>query len=205
MTSRAAPFPTSSRPRSSPLGIYYLAMARGGIFAAIIAALAWDYACIAFRLVRRKRIPGILVLASLGLTARTILALASHSAFLYFLQPCLSTAGVGLLFAVSILVGRPLAAKLAHDFVPMPAGFCDRPEIRKVFVQITGVWAVVNVINGAAALALLLTQPIAIYNLEKTGEAHFVTALGVAVSAWWFMRTVRRHRHLPQLSIVSGL
>jgi hypothetical protein len=133
-----------------------------------------------------------LLLSSLGLTARTVLALLAHSTFVYFLQPCLATAAVGALFLFSIPAGRPLAERLAHDFVPFPAGFVSGPRIRRVFVQITVIWALVNLLNAGTAVLLLVSQPVATYLAAKTVTAAAITGSGVLVSAWWFKRCVRR-------------
>jgi hypothetical protein len=175
-----------------PLGIFYLSLWQTGTIGAIYTALAWCYLALLRRVVFRQRIPGILLLSALGLTVRTVLALAAHSTFVYFLQPCLATAAVGGLFLLSIPAGRPLAERLAHDFVPFPPGFVARPRIRKVFVQITVIWALVNLINAAGALLLLVSQPIATYLVAKTGMSAAVTGLGVLLSVWWFKRALRR-------------
>ena len=78
----------------------------------------------------KERLPGVLVIAALGLTARSVVALASGSSglFVYFLQPSLATALVGGAFLFSVPLGRPLAEKLAHDFVPMPPVVFQRPQ-----------------------------------------------------------------------------
>lgn len=176
-----------------PLGIFYLSMWQIGTNGAIYTALAWAYLALIRRLIKRQRVPGILLLSILGLTARSVLALAAHSIFVYFLQPSLATAAIGGLFLFSIPAGRPLAERLAHDFVPFPPGFFKRPAIRKAFMEITAIWALVNLINAAGALILLVSQPIATYLAAKTGLTSTVTATGVLVSAWWFKRTLRRH------------
>jgi hypothetical protein len=179
-----------------PLGLFYAALWGIGSTGAILTALAWNYLAIARRLARKDRVPGILLLASLGLTARTLIALASGSMFIYFLQPSLATAAVGAAFLVSVPFGKPLAQRLAHDFVPMPAGFAKQPVIRKVFAQITLLWALVNLINAAGTVVLLVSAPLATYLAAKTGLSAGVTLTGILLSSWWFRRTLRRAGHL---------
>lgn len=176
-----------------PLALFYLSLWQLGTDGAIFTALGWAYLAVLRRLILRQQIPGLLLLSTLGLTARSVLALAAHSAFVYFLQPSLATAALGGLFLFSIPAGRPLCEKLAHDFVPFPPGFLKRPAMRRVFVQITAIWALVNLINAAGAVLLLVSQPIATYLAAKTGFTATVTGLGVLVSAWWFKRNLRRH------------
>jgi hypothetical protein len=174
-----------------PLAVFYLSLWQWGSHVAIWTALGWSYLALGRRLVQRRRIPGILLLGVAGLTARSLVAMASGSVFVYFLQPSLATAAVGAVFLFSIPAGRPLAQRLAHDFVPFPPGFVKHPAIRRVFVQITVIWALVNLINAAGTLVLLVSEPVATYLAAKTGLTAVVTGGGVLLSAWWFKRTVR--------------
>jgi hypothetical protein len=177
-----------------PLVLFYAALAALGPRGAIWTALAWNYLAVVRRVVRRERLPGLLLIATLGLTARSILALASgNSLFVYFLQPSLATALVGGAFLLSVPLGRPLAEKLARDFVPMPASFLKRPKVRQLFVRISLLWALVSLINAAGAIALLVNFPIATYLAAKTGLSLCVTVSGIALSSWWFRRGLRRH------------
>jgi intracellular septation protein A len=175
-----------------PLGLFYAFLWLVGVWGAILAALGWSYIAVARRLLTGRRIPGLLVLGTVGITARTLLALASGSAFLYFLQPSLVTGIVGGAFLLSVPAGRPLAQRLAHDFVPLPPALVGHPAIQRVFVRITLLWALVNLVNAAGAIGLLLSQPVATYVAAKTAMSWVVTGGGVALSAWWFKRTVRR-------------
>src|SRR4051812_40355204 len=70
-----------------PLVLFYASLWLIGLGAALVAALAWCYGALAWRLLTGRRVTGVLVLGAAGLTVRTILAVASGSAFVYFLQP----------------------------------------------------------------------------------------------------------------------
>ena len=174
-----------------PLGLFYGFLWLVGVWGAILAALGWSYVAVLRRVVTGRRIPGLLVLGTVGITARTLLALASGSSFLYFLQPSLVTALVGGVFLLSVPAGRPLAQRVAHDFVPLSPALVGRPAIQRVFVRITLLWALVNLVNAAGAIGLLLSQPVATYIAAKTAMSWVVTGGGVALSAWWFKRTLR--------------
>jgi hypothetical protein len=176
-----------------PLVIFYLSLWRYGAHVAIWAALAWSGSALVRRLVLRKPIPGLLIIGFLGLAARTLIAAASGSVFVYFLQPSLATAAVGGAFLVSIPFGRPLVQRLARDFVPFPEDYVKRPAIRRVFVQLTVIWALVNLINAGGTLALLVSQPLATYVAAKTVTSAVVTGTGILVSSWWFRRVVKQH------------
>src|SRR4051812_48593050 len=74
-----------------PLVLFYLSMWLLGIWGALGVGLLWSYGAILRRVVTGRRVPGILVLGALAMTARTLIAVASGSVFIYFLQPTLGT------------------------------------------------------------------------------------------------------------------
>src|SRR6266567_2993075 len=57
-----------------PLGLFYGGLQLFGLWGALLAALVWSYTCLLRRLLTRRRVPGMLLLAIVGLTARTALA-----------------------------------------------------------------------------------------------------------------------------------
>lgn len=175
-----------------PLALFYGALALVGVWGALLIALAWCYCALGWRFLRGHRIPGLLAIGALGLTARTVIAFASGSIFMYFLQPTLTTLAVGAAFLVSVPAGRPLAERLAVDFFPLPEHLLAQPTIRRVFVRITLLWALVNVVNAAATVWLLVTQPIGVYLLGKTVVSMGVMAAAITLSTVWFRRTLRR-------------
>jgi hypothetical protein len=173
-----------------PLALFYACLWTVGVWSGILAALLWCYTGLLRRLVMRRRVPGLMYLATLGATARTVLAVASHSVFVYFLQPSLITAAVGAAFLVSVPVGRPLVGRLAYDFVPMPASFTCRPNIRPIVVRVTIVWAVVNLIQAGGAIVLLMTQPVATFVAAKTALCWTMTGLGALITLMYFKQMV---------------
>jgi hypothetical protein len=181
-----------------PLGLFYAALSFLGAKGAICTALAWNFLALLRRVWRRERLPGVLLLGTVGLTARSVIALVSSSSlFVYFLQPSLGTALLGAAFLLSVPLGCPLAEKLAHDFVPLPPSFFKRPKVRQLFVRISLLWALVSLLNAAGTLALLVNVPIAAFLAAKTGYSWGLTLVGVALSSWWFRRGLRRHNAEP--------
>ena len=181
-----------------PLGLFYAALSVLGPKGAICTALAWNFTALLRRIWRRERLPGVLLLGTVGLTARSVIALVSSSSlFVYFLQPSLGTALLGAAFLLSVPLGCPLAEKLAHDFVPLPASFVKRPKVRQLFVRISLLWAVVSLINAAGTLALLLNVPITTFLAAKTGFSWALTLGAIVLSSWWFRRGLRRHNAEP--------
>ncbi|HET9058574.1 MAG TPA: VC0807 family protein [Acidimicrobiales bacterium] len=189
-----------------PLVLFYGALAALGATGAICAALAWNYLALGRRVLMRERVPGLLVLSTVGLTARSLIALLSgqHSLFVYFLQPSLATALIGGAFLLSVPLGRPLAEKLAHDFVAFPAGFVKHPKVRRLFVRISLLWALVSLANAAGTILLLLNFPIATYLAAKTGLSAGLTGAGIVLSSWWFRRGLKRHNAVAAADAMSG-
>jgi hypothetical protein len=175
-----------------PTALFYVAFLTIGTWAAYAVALAWATGALVRRVRTGRRVPGILVLALLGLTVRTALAVATGSPFLYFAQPIMGTTVVAILFLASALTSRPFVARLAGDFYPMTPEVAQRLRIRRLFRHLTFLWAGVNLVNAAAGASLLLTMPTAAYVPTKTGVALFITASGIAATVVWSLRVAKR-------------
>jgi hypothetical protein len=104
---------------------------------AIVAALGWTYAAIGRRLVTASPISGLLVLATLGISVRTIVDLLSGNSFVYLRQPIMRTVATAAVFALSVCVGRPLIARIAGDFCPLTPDLQRRAAVVQVFRRLT--------------------------------------------------------------------
>jgi len=176
-----------------PLGLFYLAMWLIGIWAAITVSLAWSWGAIAVRLATGRRVPGLLLVAALALTARSLLAYFVDSVFLYFLQPTIGTVVLAAAFLISVPAGRPLAARLAGDFLPMPEWFSSHPAIRRFFLRITVLWGGIQLANAGIALWLLVNQPVPVYLVAKTAATTVIMGVAIVGCSMSFRRLVDRH------------
>jgi len=176
-----------------PLGVFLLTLHFLGVWGSMATGLIWVYGSIVRRLVTRRRVPGILAIGALTLTARTIIAVLSGSVFVYFLQPSLGTVLVASAFLLSVPFGRPLAQKLAHDFLPMSEEVLTNQHVRRFFSQITLLWAFAQLTNAALTIWLLLSQSIGTYVVAKTFVSLGLSGLAIGLSTLWFHRTMRRH------------
>ena len=176
-----------------PVGVFYLFLWLTGMWGAIVAGLAWSWLAVGYRVATRQRVPGLLLLGALGLTARTAIALATESVFIYFLQPTLGTIAMAVAFLFSVPAGRPLAARLAGDFFPMPGWLSDHPAIRRSFIRITVLWAGIHLATAGIALWLLVSQPVPIYVAAKTTSTSMLWLAGITGSTLWFLRLIDRH------------
>lgn len=176
-----------------PLALFYGTMWMLGVWGALGTALAWSYGVLGLRLLRRERVPGILLLGVVGLTIRTVIAVASGSVFIYFLQPTLGTVAVAGAFLFSAALRRPLAEKLAGDFCPLPDELRGTDALRRFFTQISVLWGLVYVTNASVTFWLLVSHPLSTYLWAKTVMSVVLTGSAVAASVFWFVRSMRRN------------
>ena len=95
-----------------PTALFYVFFITFGLRWAIVAAVGWTYAAVGRRIVSGRPIPGLLVLAVVGISVRTVVYLFNSNNFVYFFQPILRTVATAAFFALSVVVGRPLVARL---------------------------------------------------------------------------------------------
>jgi hypothetical protein len=151
-----------------PAAVFYGVFVLAGVWTAIIAALAWSWGAIVWRAVTGRRTSGLLVLASILLTGRTALSLAADSPWLYFLQPVISDGLVAVLFFLSLASARPMVARLAGDFYPMDHELAMRPRVRRLFRNLTLLWAVLGLAKATTTLWLLQSLSLETFVLAKS-------------------------------------
>jgi hypothetical protein len=171
-----------------PLAIFYAALWGLGMWGALIAALTWSYFAIARRIVTKQPIPGLVLLSALALTFRTVLALATGSVFVYFLQPSLATALLGFAFLASMSTDQPLIQRLARDFLPVSPDFFTNPFVRHFFMRISLLWAMVMLANAGVTTWMLFQLPVSLFVVSKTVASVVMTGVAIAYSVIWFRR-----------------
>ena len=165
-----------------PAVLFYGVFALVGVWTAIIAALGWAYGAIAWRAVTGRRTSGLLILAAILLTGRTALSLMADSTWLYFLQPIISDGVVAGLFLLSLTTARPMVARLAGDFYPMDHELAMRPRIRRLFRNLTILWAVLGLAKATVTLWLLQSQSLETFILVKSAVMLGVNVLAASAT-----------------------
>ncbi|WP_347631260.1 VC0807 family protein [Actinomadura sp. B10D3] len=188
----------------APVAVFYAALTLLGLNGALVAAVAWVYGGIIYRYVRGHPVSGMLMLAAVGVTVRAILAAATHSAVVYFLQPTLGTLAVSMAFLASVPLGRPLAMKLAKDMAPIPDAFYKHARVHQFFLRISLLWSAVLLANVGISLWMLFNQSISMYLWIRTGIVAGLGAIGIAVSVWGFKRVVRHVNREPARASGTG-
>jgi hypothetical protein len=174
-----------------PTAIFYVLLVVGDMPWALGGALAWNAVCVTRRLISGRPVPGLLVLATLGLVVRTLVYVGSHNEFVYFVQPIARASLTALLFALSAVIGRPLIARFANDFCPLSAEVTARPAIGRLFRRLTILWAMVNLTVAGSGLVLLLTVPVPVFVATAAVTAWTLTAVGVGVTVSDSVATAR--------------
>jgi hypothetical protein len=179
-----------------PVALFLLMLEIAGLSAAIIVGLAWPTVAIVRRLRCKRRVPAMIILGAGLLVVRSVLALATGSAFLYFLQPTLGTACLAIAFLVSVPLDRPLAARFAADFCALPSHLLANAHVHRFFRRISVLWAAVGFFNAGATLWLLTNESTATFLVVKTSLSVTLTVFAVAVSTLWFRSSMTRMRVL---------
>ena len=62
---------------------------------------------------------------------------------------------LGIVVLGSVLIGRPLISRLAHDFCPIDPEVLLRPAVVQLFVGLTLLWAGVHLLTAATTFGML--------------------------------------------------
>jgi hypothetical protein len=157
-----------------PVAVFYVGLILSGVTGGIVVAVAWVYAGVALRLVRRRVVPGALLLSAGTVTVRAVLAL------LFFLQPTLGVFCASAGFLATVRVRRPLVRRVAEDLVPLPEHVTEHAVMRRFFIRQSLVWGCAQFGNASLSLWLLFSQSIQTYLIVRT-TAVAVLLSGVAL------------------------
>jgi hypothetical protein len=177
----------------APGALFYLVLVLAGFRGALIAALGWSLLATVRRVVKRQRIPGVLLLGLALMALRTVVAFATGSAFIYFIQPTAGTFLVALVFLVTAVAGRPLVERLAHDFCPFDPELLKQQFLRRFFLRVSVLWCTVLSVNAGFVLWLLLRTSLRAFVVERTVVSGVLMVGGIALSVIWFVRAMREH------------
>ncbi len=175
-----------------PLALFVGFLELIGTMSALLVALGWSLGAIAYRKATGRPVPGLLVLGSVALTARTLAAIATGSMLVYFLQPTISTVLVGLAFVISVPLGNPLAQRLANDVFPFDDETKQHPIVRQFFVRLSLLWSFTSLINASITVWLLLTKSTTTFVLVKSVLGPITTTVTLGAGLLWFRSSVAR-------------
>jgi hypothetical protein len=174
-----------------PGALFYLVLVLAGFHGALIAALAWSLLALGRRVAGGHKVPAILVLSVVLVSARTVIAYVTGSAFLYFVQPTASTFLVAMLFLVTAAARRPIIERLARDFCPLDPEMFKRPFVRRFFLRLSLLWFVVLATQAGFVMWLLLESSVRTFVVERSLVSAVLTVGGIVLSTLWFVRVMR--------------
>lgn len=181
-----------------PAVLFYICLATMNVWAALVAALAWCYGAIGWRLATRRRMSGLLVLTVVGLTAKTAMTFVSGNTYLYFIQPAISNAVIASVALLSLATARPFVARLAADFYPMTDDLAMRPRLQRLFWHLTLMWAMVCLAKAVMTLWLYESQSLTTFVVMKSASFLAMTVVAAAVTIFAAVRVARREGLLTQ-------
>jgi len=182
--------------------VFYTMFVTFGVWPAIGASMTWSYGVIGIRALTGRRASGMLLLTAGVLTLKTVVALASHSTFIYFLQPVLTDLLIGIVFLASTLTARPVVARLAGDFYPITDELHARPRMRRLFHRLTLLWATALLAKAAVMYTLLLSQPLATFVLAKSVLIPITNATCIALTILAATAVARHEGLLPRRTAI---
>ena len=162
-----------------------------GLAAGAGSAFGWCLLTLVLRWSFGRRLPASLLLGTAVVAERSLVALATSSAFLYLLQPAIGSALMSLLFIGSAAIGRPVTLRLARDLIALPDHIVDRHEVRRMFTQVALLWGLSRLIDAAMSIGSLRLGLDAGL-LSRGLLSPSLTVIAVGVCALWGMRSLRR-------------
>jgi hypothetical protein len=167
-----------------PTLLLYACMVTVGPITGLVAVLAWCVVTVAVRMATVRRVPGTLLLVLTMLAARTGVALALSSVYVFLLQPIAGSMLMAVLFIGSALLGRPITLRLAQDFVHLPERLVVDERVRRMFVQVSLLWGLSRLIDAAMSLGILhfgITAGV----FSRGVFSGLLTALSIGVCAYF--------------------
>jgi hypothetical protein len=176
----------------APLAVFYAALAVLGLNGALAAAVAWVYLGLAWRLVRRIRVPATMILAAIAITARAAVGFWTGSWVIYFIQPELGTICISMAFLASVRLNKPLVQKLTLDYIHLPSAVLKHERVRRFFARITLLWAFVLLANSTVSIWLALHESLGTFMLLRTSAVALISGFAITFSIFAFRRLLRR-------------
>ncbi|WP_167113556.1 hypothetical protein [Amycolatopsis viridis] len=126
-----------------------------GLVPALCAVIGWSAFVIGARRLMKRDLPRTLLLCTAMLIGRAAVALITSSAAVYVLQPVLGSVLMFVIFVGSAMIGRPITARLAKDFVRLPAELFKHRTVNRVFVEVALMWGGSRLIDAGMTLGFL--------------------------------------------------
>ncbi|MBE1552165.1 hypothetical protein GGC64_006252 [Mycobacterium sp. OAS707] len=145
----------------------------------------------ATRLTLRHPVPVTLLLAVGGLVGRSTVALVFSNVYIFVLQPIAGSLFMAALFLGSAAIGRPVTARLARDFVVLPAHLVADRRVRRIFINVSLIWGTSRLADAAMSVGSLRFG-LGAGLLSRGVGSTALTIATIALCAVWGWRRMRR-------------
>ncbi|GAA1694480.1 VC0807 family protein [Nonomuraea sp. NPDC048882] len=180
----------------APLAVFYLAMVVLGFKWALALTVAWVYLGVAWRLVRRVKVPATMYLAAFAITIRAIVAFWTGTWMWFFIQPEMGTICISMAFLASVRLNRPLVQKLTLDYIHLPSAVLKHERVRRFFARITLLWAFVLLMNSTLSIFLAVYESLggslAGFMIMRTSAVAVISGAAITFSVLAFKRLLHR-------------
>ncbi|MEU6719984.1 VC0807 family protein [Nonomuraea sp. NPDC046802] len=180
----------------APLAVFYLALMVLEFKGALVATVAWVYLGVAWRLIKRVKVPATMYLAAFAITVRAIVGFWTGTWMWYFIQPELGTICISMAFLASVRLNRPIVQKLTLDYIHLPSAVLKHERVRRFFARITLLWAFVLLMNSTLSIALAVYESLAgsltSFMVLRTSAVAVISGLAITFSIFAFKRLLRR-------------
>ena len=175
----------------APVLVFY-AVWKMWALAPAIAASTVVYLTLAAWLMRRGHDLTLIAVGAAFVVIQAVVGLASHSTTVYLAQPVVLSALWGVVFFVSIAIGRPLIGVFASVWYPFPAWFRASEPYRREFGMQSFVWGLVCLARAGLRMWALLDSGVGGFVVVSIVTGTPLLAALVAWSIWHARRTFLR-------------
>jgi hypothetical protein len=180
----------------APLAVFYLAVVILELKWALVLTVAWVYLGVAWRLVKRIKVPATMWLAAAAITIRALVAFWTGTWVWFFIQPELGTICISMAFLASVRLNRPLVQKLTLDYIHLPSAVLKHERVRRFFARITLLWAFVLLMNSTLSIFLAVYEYVAGslggYMILRTSAVAVISGTAIVFSIIAFKRLLHR-------------
>jgi hypothetical protein len=175
-----------------PAAGYVAGMALGGQNAAMLVATAVVWLTAAVRKAVTRNVPGMLIISAVVLTLQTAVVVGTGSQLFFLLQFPLANLALCVLVARTAPTSKPLVARLASEVVSLRQPTAGHAGLDAFFRDATWLWAGVFAALTVGLAVLMVSEPAGVFLLLTTAVTIGGVVIGIALSALWFLRAVRR-------------
>ena len=173
-----------------PVLFFYLGWKLSGLLLGVLLATAVGVGAYLYE--RHKERPGMIARLALGFVLiQGVIGLAFGSAKVYLAQPVILNLGLGLVFLVTTLRGKPFAGQFAEELYPFSPEMKESATFKQAFSRVSLVWAVYFLVRSLIRL-VMLQGSVDAFVLVNVLTGFPIIAAMMSWSVWYITRSFRR-------------